>query len=263
MIIDGRTIAKEMLSRTKARTEKLGRRPNVLVYVSPEETSATRSYLRIKARSAEDAGCDFDETRSLTFSNQADAIIVQLPLPSDISTEDVLNSIPIHQDADVLSHAARVKFESGDADALVPPVVGAVREILMRGSIDVKGKRATIIGNGRLVGHPCAVWLKQQGADVEVLTIESTPEDLTAALRAADIVISGAGSPHLIKPDMIKDGVVLIDAGTSESGGVIVGDADPACAGKCSLFTPVPGGVGPIAVACLFENAVALAEKKF
>lgn len=259
MIIDGRALAKQILARTKARAEKLGRRPNVLAYVSPEETSATRSYLKIKARSADDAGCDFEETRSLTFSTRADAIIVQLPLPSDISTTDVLNSIPIRQDADVLSLAARAKFEKKETDSLLPPVVGAVREIFIHGNVDPKGKRAVVIGNGWLVGNPCAVWLNQQGAEVSMVTLESG--DLTAALRAADIIISGTGSPHLIKPDMIKEGVVLIDAGTSESGGEIVGDADPACAQKCSVFTPVPGGVGPVAVACLFENAVILAER--
>ncbi len=259
MIIDGRAIAKEILSRTKMRTEKLGRRPNVLVYVSPEETSATRSYLKIKARSAEDAGCDFEETRSLTFSTRADAIIVQLPLPSDISTADVLNSIPIQQDADVLSLASRAKFENGDANSLLPPVVGAMREIFIHGNVDPKGKKAVVIGNGWLVGNPCAVWLKQQGAEVSMVTLESG--EMSAALRAADIIISGAGSPHLIKPDMIKEGAVLIDAGTSESDGAIVGDADPECAEKCSIFTPVPGGVGPLAVAVLFENIVTLAEK--
>ncbi len=259
MIIDGRALAKNILARTKMRTGKLGRRPNVLVYVSPEETSATRSYLKIKARSAEDAGCEFAETRSLTFPNHADAIIVQLPLSSDISTEEVLNLIPLHQDADVLSAAARAKFEHNDRDALVPPVVGAVREILMRSKIDVKGRRAAVIGDGRLVGHPCAVWLKQQGAEVTVVTLESG--DLQVALANADIIVSGAGSPNLITPDMIKDGVVLIDAGASELDGAVVGDADPACAQKCSIFTPVPGGVGPIAVACLFENVVSLAEK--
>ena len=259
MIIDGRKIAQEILARVKARTEKLGRRPNVLAYVSPDETSATRSYLKIKARSAEDAGCDFEETRSLTFSDRADAIIVQLPLPSGVVTADVLNSIPVEKDADVLSLAARGKFEKNEAGALLPPVVGAVREICAHASVEVKGRNAVIIGNGWLVGNPCAIWLAQQGATVSVMTSKS--KDLSAALRAADIIVSGTGSPHLIKPDMLKDGVVLIDAGTSESGGTIAGDADPACAEKCSLFTSVPGGVGPIAVACLFENAVTLAER--
>ena len=79
-------------------------------------------------------------------------------------------------------------------------------------------------------------------------------------LKDADIVVSGAGSPHLIKPEMLKEGVVLIDAGTSESAGKVVGDCDPACAELASVFTPVPGGVGPIAVAMLFKNFFALSH---
>jgi methylenetetrahydrofolate dehydrogenase (NADP+) / methenyltetrahydrofolate cyclohydrolase len=139
--------------------------------------------------------------------------------------------------------------------------VGAVQKILAYGNVVVAGKRAVVVGAGFLVGEPVAIWLAQQGAEVEVFTVESKPEDLVAALGTADIVVSGAGSPHLIKQGMLKDGVVLIDAGTSESSGQIVGDADPACAAKCSLFTPVPGGIGPVAVACLFENTVTLAER--
>ena len=79
-------------------------------------------------------------------------------------------------------------------------------------------------------------------------------------LHTADIIISGAGHPGMIRPEMIKDGVVLIDAGTSESGGKVVGDADPSCADKASVFTPVPGGVGPIAVAMIFKNLFELMQ---
>lgn len=259
MIMDGRALAQEVLSQVRARIEKLGRRPNLLVYVAPDESPATRSYLKIKAASADLVGCDFEETRSLSFSSRADAIIVQLPLPPEVDILNTLNAIPLEKDADVLSALAREKFEQADPDALLPPVVGAVRKILEYGKVEVRGKRAVVIGAGFLVGLPVATWLRQVGADVTVVTFESG--DLSAALGAADIIVSGAGSPHLIKPGMIKEGVMLIDAGTSESGGEVVGDADPACANKCSLFTPVPGGVGPVAVACLFENVVTLAER--
>ena len=260
MIIDGKKIAAEVLARAKTRAQMLQHRPNVLVYVSPDETLATRSYLKIKARSAGEAGCDFGETRSLTFSSKADAIIVQLPLAPEVNTMEVLNTISIQQDADVLSDAAREKFEKGDADSILPPVVAAIREIFVREKIETKHKWAVVVGEGWLVGKPAAAWLKLQGANVEVVT--SKTKDLSAKLRSADIIVSGAGSPHLIKPDMLKQGVVLIDAGTSESGGTLAGDADPACADKCSIFTPVPGGVGPLAVACLFANVVILAERQ-
>ncbi|MCX6787546.1 MAG: bifunctional 5,10-methylenetetrahydrofolate dehydrogenase/5,10-methenyltetrahydrofolate cyclohydrolase [Candidatus Kaiserbacteria bacterium] len=269
MIVDGRVLANEVLARAKARARELSRVPRVLGIVA-NTTPATQSYLRIKEKRATDAGCVFEVQRFLEDTNadllcraiaatNADTVIVQLPLPSGIDTKKVCDAIPLEKDADVLSSVARTKFEHGDADALLPPVVAAVREIFIQYTIEVKGKSAVVIGNGWLVGNPCAVWLKQQGAEVSMVTLESG--DLAAALSVADIVISGAGSPHLIKPDMIKEGVVLIDAGTSDSGGALAGDADPACAEKCALFTPVPGGVGPLAVACLFENAVTLTER--
>lgn len=269
MIIDGRALAKNILARTRARAEKLSHQPRVLAIVA-SETPATLSYLKIKEMRAADAGCVLEVARfplgvsaaelcSAVSTSDVSAMIVQLPLPIDINAQEVCGSISLSKDADVLSSAAREKFANNDADALLPPVVGAVREIFAHGNVDVKGKKAVVIGDGWLVGNPCAVWLRQQGAEVLMVTLESG--DLSAALRAADIIVSGAGSPYLIKPDMIKEGVVLIDAGTSELGGTLMGDADPACSEKCALFTPVPGGVGPLAVACLFENVVTLAER--
>lgn len=264
MIIDGREMARNVLARAKAHAEKLGRRPLVLVYVAPEETPATRSYLKIKARSAEAAGCDFEETRSLTSTTNADAFVVQLPLPLSMNTKEVCDAIPVSKDADVLSSSARAAFESlGKLNfpKLLPPVVAAVREIFNTHEVNPKGKKVVVIGAGFLVGAPCATWLTQQGAEVKII---DNPSDFTGAratLAQADIVVSGAGSPHFIKPEMLKSGVVLIDAGTSESNGELAGDADPACADKCSLFTPVPGGIGPLAVACLFENVATLAEQ--
>jgi len=277
MIIDGRKLATEVLARAKARAALLAHPPRVLALVA-SETPATKSYLSIKEKRAADAGCILEVRHIksslrpfeiIDMSKGADAVIVQLPLLSGMNQKEILNAIPVEKDADVLSSAAREKFESlgrsdfpeflkSDLPKLLPPVAAAVKKILEFGKVEVRGKRAVVIGNGWLVGNPCAKWLAQQGAEVSVLTCKSG--SLSEALGNADIIVSGAGSPLFIKPEMLKDGVVLIDAGTSESGGEVVGDADPACAAKCSLFTPVPGGVGPLAVACLFENAVTLAE---
>lgn len=270
MIIDGRALAKEILARAKARADKLARRPKVVALVA-SETPATKSYLAIKTKRAADAGCILEiqhiksslrPFETIDMCKNADALIVQLPLPADMNQKGMLDAIPVEKDADVLSSVARAKFEMMDLrnPSLLPPVVGAVREIFIQNNIDARGKRAVVIGDGWLVGNPCAVWLKQQGAEVSVLTSKS--KDLPASLRGADIIVSGAGSPHLIKPEMLKQGVVLIDAGTSESNGTIAGDADPACADKCSIFTPVPGGIGPLSVASLFDNVVILAEQK-
>lgn len=271
MIIDGRKMAGDVLMRTKARAQALSHPPRVLAIVA-SETPATKSYLAIKAKRAADAGCVL-EIRHIKSSlrpwdifdmaKDADAVIIQLPLPEGADTKALCDAIPVEKDADVLSSAARTKFEMMDlrnpSFALLPPVVGAVREIFIQNEINPKGKKAVVVGKGFLVGAPVATWLTGQGA--EVVVANRSTADFSEVLRAADIIVSGAGSPHFIKPEMLKQGVVLIDAGTSESGGALAGDADPACAEVCSLFTPVPGGVGPLAVAKLFENAVTLAER--
>ncbi len=278
MIVDGRAISADILKKVKKDLEQLTDRGEVIVraiVMSP--TPATESYLKVKAARAADAGMRLEVVRipddAVTedvldavrnaCSDEADAVIVQLPLPETINSSLILDEIAIEKDADVLSKVAYEHFAYRDHTseqvqnhpALLPPVVGAIKEVLERSNVDVKGKRAVIVGSGRLVGQPAQVWLEAEGADVAVVTRQST--GLTE-LAHADIIISGAGSPHLITPDLIKEGVVLIDAGTSESNGAIAGDADPTCADKASVFTPVPGGIGPIAVACLFQNVASL-----
>jgi 5,10-methylene-tetrahydrofolate dehydrogenase/methenyl tetrahydrofolate cyclohydrolase len=190
----------------------------------------------------------------------ADAVIVQLPLPDSLDQATILESIPIEKDADVLSVRAYHAFEHAEADALMPPVAAAVAEICESAGVEVANKKALVVGNGRLVGQPVWQWLHHAGADVLTVTRE-TQDTLPLLLPNMDIVITGTGSPGLIKPEHLKQGVVLIDAGTSESEGAIVGDADPSCADIASVFTPVPGGVGPVAVACLFRNAAILAHR--
>lgn len=278
MIIDGRKMAGEVLARAKICAGLLARAPHIVAIVT-SDTPATRSYLAIKKKRALDAGCVFtvrhiDATTTPDLlqkeliacvkeeSERAEAVIVQLPLPEGVDTKVVCDAIPTEKDADVLSRTAREKFEKGEVGALLPPVVGAVQQICMQNAVSIEGKNAVVIGDGWLVGNPVALWLRQKGAEVTVLTSADTREVLASALKNADIVVSGAGSPHLITPDLLKQGTVLIDASTTESNGILSGDADPACAGVCSLITPVPGGVGPLAVALLFENAVTLTEQK-
>ncbi len=272
MIVDGKKIAKDVHARTKVRAQALPRAPRVLA-LAASDTAATRSYLAMKKTHANDAGCvlevlQFPQTvseRELVAAmamTDADALLVQLPLPGGVDAQAVCAAIPLEKDADVLSSAARDAFARGSTDALLPPVVGAIAEVFARYNIVPKGKRAVVVGNGFLVGAPAAAWLAEQGAVTTVVTIETPVVERNAALCNADIIVSGAGVPRLITPDLLRDGVVLVDAGTSELGGEIVGDADPACAEKCALFTPVPGGLGPLAVAKLFENAVFLAERK-
>jgi methylenetetrahydrofolate dehydrogenase (NADP+)/methenyltetrahydrofolate cyclohydrolase len=183
-----------------------------------------------------------------------DAIIVQLPLPRTVDVNATLAEIPRHKDVDVIN-----PFHANDVDAIDAPVALAVLELLARGHVDPAGKRAVVVGAGRLVGAPTAKLLKKRGAEVSMFTLE---EGSIEDLKVADIIVCGAGNPGFIKPEHIKEGVAIIDAGASESEGVIRGDADPACAEKASVFTPVPGGVGPVAVAKIFENLFTLVNAK-
>jgi methylenetetrahydrofolate dehydrogenase (NADP+)/methenyltetrahydrofolate cyclohydrolase len=265
MIVDGRAIASAILKDVRARAQ----RPAVVRAVVVAPSPATESYLSIKAARAEEAGMHLEVVRLPDHATEeevmeavacagCDAVIVQLPLPPHLDQKTILDSIPLERDADVLSRRAYARFKEDEDGAVLPPVVAAIAEILERSHVSVAGKGTMVVGQGRLVGMPAAAWLVNQGAEVMVVTKE---EGDLARLKEADLIISGAGSPALIRPELVQEGVVLIDAGTSESDGAIVGDADPACAQKAAVFTPVPGGVGPVAVACLFRNVMLLMER--
>lgn len=271
MIINGTAIARRMLKQVRADIEKLQLTPSIRAVVVGNNP-ATEMFVCIKERRAREVGIAFIVERfpeNITTdilcvalrASKEDALIVQLPLPKQIDIDVVLTAIPTQKDVDVLSPIAYTRFIKNELDALLPPVVVAVREILKEGNFNVFGKRTVVIGKGRLVGEPVSRWLMREGAQVEVITRKQGI--LRDALSHAELIVSGAGVSQLIKSDAIRDGVALIDAGTSESGNVIVGDIDPLCADKSILYTPVPGGIGPITVAALFQNIVEIIKHRF
>lgn len=262
MLIDGRVIAREITELLACEVSKLSQKPSLTVFVLSSD-AATQQFIRIKKRIGESVGVDVRivELPETTTTNElishvhdavatSNGIIVQLPLPEHIDFKKIQEAIPASHDVDCLGTEARIRFENGDM-SLLPPVVGACKEILERADIDVAEKNAVVVGKGILVGSPMSAWLSHWGCGVASLDSNDTLKEFT---KKADIIVLGAGAPHILKPDMIKEGVVLLDAGTSESGGKVVGDADPECVQKAALMTPVPGGVGPIAIAMLFHN---------
>lgn len=267
MIVNGKQITTDVLAEVREGVLQLSHTPVVrAVTVAP--SPATMSYLRIKQKKAAEAGMILetielqedsgtDEVMHAVLTEGADAVIVQLPLPASIDTHEVLQSIPFQKDADILSDKAKEAFKNGKG--LLPPVVGAVKEILERAGVSVAGKKVCVLGKGQLVGVPVSQWLIASGAEVTILGKENT--DLSV-LKEADIIVSGVGQAGLIKKEYLQTGVVLIDAGTSESEGSIVGDMDPNCSEVASVFTPVPGGVGPVAVAYLFKNVLELMKSE-
>ncbi len=235
MIVDGKQIAEEVVAQIGSAL--LGR---TLAVVLNEGDAPTRSFVKIKERVAAQLGVVVQKFAPADFAQAllCDAVVVQLPIDN---ADALLAQIPPSKDID---------------NNPAPPVAAAVEEILKRSN--VTSGSAVVVGEGRLVGKPVAELLRAKGFVVQVVSLE---QGSLQDIKNADVVVSGAGSPGLIKPDMLKSGVVLIDAGTSEQAGKLVGDCDPACAEVASVFTPTPGGVGPIAVAMLFKNFAELTKK--
>lgn len=267
MIVDGRQLAQKRSLEVKEERKKFGALSLGVVIVTSDPV--TRSYVGIKKRAATALDIAVEEYRlpdsatleeivdALKSAMKHDGIILQLPLPKTIDVDVAKNVVPLMLDVDVLSDAAFEAFSLQKIPA-VPPVPAAMWYILKQHHVPIKGAHMVLIGRGRLVGKPAAVLFERLGANVTVL---GRNDDVPSHTKNADVIISGAGVPALIKPDMIRKGVVIVDGGTSESGGMVVGDADPLCAEKASLFTPVPGGVGPIAVVEIFANLIALKAK--
>ncbi len=261
MLVNGREIAGRIYEELRERVMLLPRAPRLGI-ITCAPTFETEKYLNLKERKAKEVGI---ETIRVTSSGEVtteklvrditelvevtEGIVVQLPLPAHIVTETVLRAVPTTHDIDALNP---------NTTAVLPPVVGAIREILNVHEVPVFEKHVVVVGSGKLVGQPTAKWFIEQGASVSIVTKDTA--DIAYYTKNADIIVLGAGSPRMLTPDMVKEGVVILDAGTSEDGGVLTGDADPACAEKASLFTPVPGGIGPITVAVLLRNVVELAK---
>jgi methylenetetrahydrofolate dehydrogenase (NADP+)/methenyltetrahydrofolate cyclohydrolase len=263
MIVDGKEIAERVYKRTYEAIQELGRAP-VLTIITCAPNFETQKYLALKEKKAAAIGM---ATRVIELSDasttenfceaiekardDSDGIIVQLPLPKDVDVKTVFAHIPATHDVDALNP---------ENHTVLSPVVGAFFEIISLYNLVIEGKLVTVIGNGRLVGLPACAWFQSAGAHVSVVTRDTG--DISVHTKTADIIVCGAGSPGLLTPDMIKDGAIVLDAGTSEEGGELRGDADPQCAEKASLFTPVPGGIGPVTIAILLSNVVSCALRK-
>lgn len=181
--------------------------------------------------------------------------IIQLPLPAQLNRQHTLDCIPVALDVDVLSSASRTQYQQGMLD-IVPPVTASIVDVISHYDVSLEGKKIVVIGDGDLVGKPIKIWLDLHGYTYTSIDNNNADHERITALRNADVIISGAGVPGLIQPEDISDGVVVIDAGTSEEDSIIKGDCDPRVAQKASVFTPVPGGIGPLTIAMLYRNVI-------
>ncbi|HZX50011.1 MAG TPA: bifunctional 5,10-methylenetetrahydrofolate dehydrogenase/5,10-methenyltetrahydrofolate cyclohydrolase [Candidatus Paceibacterota bacterium] len=271
-ILDGKKVAQEMLRDVKERAKGKSLK---LAVIQVGKNKVSETYIAEKQKVGAEAGIAVQvfwlspditqegleqEVTQISTDPNTHGVIVQLPLPKHINREEVLSKIPLEKDVDVLSETALEQFKENTFPVL-PPTVGAVQALFSAYGVEIRGKKVVLVGHGRLVGVPLGIWLKNQGVQFEIA--DKATKDLSALCRTADIIISGVGIPKLITGDMIKQGAVVIDAGTSVESGKTSGDVDfVSVSAKASFITPVPGGVGPLTVACLFHNLVTLADKR-
>ena len=272
-ILDGRKLSAKILSGLSKKVKKLKKEISLAV-ILVGENPVSKAYIRQKEIACSKLGVKFrrfdfpaqiaqeklkEGILGITQDPDNSGVIIQLPLPKNFNTQEMLNLIPPEKDVDVLSETSVGKFSQQNSPIL-PPVVEGIAHFLKEYKIDLKGKNILIMGAGRLVGYPLALWFLHQNATVSVLNKYS--KNTASFTKKADILISGAGKPHLIKGNMIKKGAVVIDAGTSIESGKIKGDVNfKDVFKKAGYITPVPGGVGPMTVACLLENLVKLSGK--
>ena len=267
-LLDGKKLAGEILEEVKkdikGHRQKLG-----LAAILVGDNLVSKIYIRQKEKACQGVGIlfrlfKFPENINLKKLKKGineivqdpdnSGIIIQLPLPKNFNTQEILNLIPPEKDIDVLSETSLGKFSQRTL-SILPPVVSGIASLLKKYKIEIKGKDILIVGVGRLVGYPLAIWFLQENATVSVVNKYS--KDIMSFTKKADILISGVGKPNLIRDNMIKRGVIIIDAGTSVESGKLEGDVDfESVSKKASYITPVPGGVGPMTVACLLENLI-------
>ena len=277
-ILQGEEIAKRILEDLK---NKVAGKRLKLAVVQVGKNAVSETYIRKKEEATAKLGIGFElhklpqEISQAELKRRVEAIgkdktvsgmIVQLPLPKHLNQQEILDEIPREKDVDVLSSASFGLFAFSpfgrspvgrERLPILPPTVGAVSLLLKETGMELKGKSIAVVGAGRLVGLPVALWCMQKGATVSVANKDT--KDLSAVTRDADIIISGVGKKGLIIGAIVKRGAVVIDAGSSVEAGLMGGDVDfESVVKKAGFLTPVPGGVGPLTVACLFQNLVVL-----
>jgi methylenetetrahydrofolate dehydrogenase (NADP+) / methenyltetrahydrofolate cyclohydrolase len=273
-IIDGKTLAKEIIQKVKTEIESLGFAPGLAVFLVGHD-DASELYVKLKEKACKKVGIEFHKYTSDTSTSQEEllssieflnndpmvhAILVQLPLPEPFNDQEIINKMDFKKDVDGF-HPETVKaFLSGDSQFVPGLSMGIVRLIESTEEL-LEGKHAVILANSDVFSRPLEKLLQDKGLTVEV--VKSSDKDFQDKTVEADILIVAAGRPNWIKADMIKENAILIDVGTTKVDEKIVGDIDfESVDGKAGWITPVPGGVGPVTVAMLLENTVELAKQQ-
>jgi len=300
LILDGKRVRDDILNELKPRVSRCftvgGRAPGLAVVLVGNDP-ASEIYVRNKVKACEELGFhsvkvappDTVSTQDLlgvvgqlNRDPKVDGILVQMPLPKQVDARRILDSISPEKDADGF-HPINVGRLVANLPAPRACTPAGVMELLRRSNVSIEGKRAVVIGRSDIVGKPMALLLLHANATVTVC--HSKTPDLAAVSREADILVAAIGRPAFVRKDFIKPGAVVVDVGinrvaerneamriffTDEAKmeefdrkhSLLVGDVHPLEVGEASAYTPVPGGVGPLTIAMLMANTVALAEAR-
>ena len=265
MFFDGKSVREEILADLAKKVSKMKRRPTIAVFLIGNDPVSAK-YSEIKQKIANKIGIDFclykfedddtqiDAIKCIEYLNndpETDGIMIQIPVPDKFDRDALIGKISAEKDVDGLRYCAELESN------FRPPVVLSILEAIKRSGTEINNKtKIALIGCGFLVGAPLLRSLKEDYKDSDLIVACGRGADVENMTKDADIVISATGSPNIIKPEMIKDDAILIDAGTAEENGELVGDIDTKSYEKASYYTPVPGGIGPVTVAMLFRNLV-------
>ena len=279
VIVDGKAIAAELRAEIAAEITAMteaGSRPPSLAVVLCGDDPASEIYVRNKGRAAERAGVEFalhrppaeittaelvDLVGRLDADPGVDGIQVQLPLPGHIDAQAVTESVSQGKDADGFHPYNFGRLAEGHPAVVAPGTPLGCMELLRRSGVSLRGSRAFVIGRSAIVGRPLALMLTN--ADSTVTICHSRTEDLASICRDADILVAAIGRPRMVDASYVKPCAFVIDVGTTPRDGVVVGDVDrDAVEPIAGWLTPVPGGVGPMTIAMLLRNTLALARAR-
>lgn len=282
-LIDGKAIAATIKKEIAAEVEKIvaqgGKRPHLAAILVGHD-GGSETYVANKVRACEECGFkstliryeeDITEEQllakvdELNNDSDIDGFIVQLPLPKHIDEQKITEAIDYRKDVDGFHPVNAGRLAIG-LPCFLSATPNGIMELLRRYNIDTKGKKCVVLGRSNIVGKPMASLMmqKQIPGDATVTVCHSHTQNIAEECRNADIIIAALGQPHFVKADMVKEGAVIIDVGTTrvpdatrKQGFRLCGDVDfENVAPKCSFITPVPGGVGPMTIVSLMKNTL-------
>ena len=275
ILMDGNRLRDETVARLRGEIEALGSPPVCLATVLVGVDKPSQIYVRMKQKKAQEAGMvskgiELPETATqadveavvgeLAADSSVHGILVQLPLPPHLDPEPVLALLPPEKDVDGLTELSMGRLVRG-LPGHVPCTPLGVMRLLDRYGVATSGKRAVVVGRSTLVGLPALLLLGRKGVDATATLAHSRTPDLAAVCREADIVIAAAGQARMITAECVKPGAAVVDVGVSRSEAGIVGDVDfEAVQSIAGAITPMPGGTGPMTIACLLENTLSAAK---